>query len=95
MNSKFLNCIYLFNFFENPIHLPSWIVSPGNNIDILMQEIPSNKKLFTGGDLNTHMAKYNIGFKGAHKSNSFGNKNEEKDYILEFSMAYNLVLANT
>ena len=48
------------------------------DMDILIQEIPNRDKIFTGGDLNGHMGKNNIGFEREHEGYSFGDKNEEE-----------------
>ena len=60
-----------------------------------MRTIPSEEKLFIGGDLNGHVGEGNKGFERVHGSFGFGNRNEAGDTILEFATAFDLIIANT
>ncbi|XP_071739170.1 uncharacterized protein [Rutidosis leptorrhynchoides] len=48
-----------------------------------------------GGDLNGHIGAEAEGYEGAHGGFGFGPRNEEGRSILEFSIAYELVVANS
>ncbi|KAK9127965.1 hypothetical protein Syun_016762 [Stephania yunnanensis] len=66
-----------------------------DDMDGFMQSIPLDEKVFIGGDLNGHVGVSNDGFERVHGGFGYGNRNEEGESILEFSSAYDLVLANT
>jgi hypothetical protein len=52
--------------------------------------VPIYEKLFIGGDLNGH-----VGFKGVHGGFGYGSRNQEGEGILNFALAYDLIVANT
>ncbi|PKA66012.1 hypothetical protein AXF42_Ash010421 [Apostasia shenzhenica] len=64
-----------------------------NDLEELIQEIP--QITFIGGDLNGHVGRVAEEFNSIHGGYSFGEINEEGKTILEFSSAYDLVIANT
>ncbi|KAM2569161.1 hypothetical protein TB2_009302 [Malus domestica] len=61
----------------------------------LMQGIAQTEKLFIGGDLNGHVGKETGNYEGFHGGHGFGERNEDGEAILDFAMAYDLLLANT
>ncbi|RLM55837.1 hypothetical protein C2845_PM10G07030 [Panicum miliaceum] len=57
--------------------------------------VPSSEKLFIGGDLNGHLGATNVGFERVHGGFGYGRKSQEGEDILNFALAYNLLIANT
>jgi len=60
-----------------------------------VQGIPIREKLFIGGDLNGHVETSRYGFDSVHEGFDFGKRNEPGNLILDFSLSYDLILANT
>ena len=52
-------------------------------------------KLFIGGDLNGHVGATNIGFERVHGGFGYGSRSQEGEDILNFALAYDLLIANT
>jgi hypothetical protein len=52
-------------------------------------------KLFIGGDLNGHVGSTRVGFDGVHGGFGYGSRNQEGKGILNFALAYDLIVANT
>ena len=61
----------------------------------MVSSIPTNEKLFIGGDLNGHVGKTKTGFEGVHGCFGLGDRNQEGKGILDFAVAYDLLVANT
>jgi hypothetical protein len=61
----------------------------------LVSSVPISKKLFIGGDLNGHVGSSRVGFIGVHGGFRYGNRNQEGEGILNFALAYDLIVANT
>ena len=59
----------------------------------MVRAVPTNEKLFIG-DLNGHVGSTNVGYELAHGGFGYVSRNQGED-ILDFSVAYNLVIANT
>jgi hypothetical protein len=59
----------------------------------LVRAVPTNEKLFIGGDLNGPVGPTNAGYELAHGGFKYGSRNQED--ILNFVVAHNLVIANT
>ena len=57
--------------------------------------VSTNEKLFIGGDINGHVGSTNVGYELAHGGFGYGSRNQEGEDILDFSIANNLVIANT
>jgi hypothetical protein len=53
-----------------------------------------SEKLFIG-DLNGHIGSNRIGFDGVHGGFRYGSRNHEGKGILNFALAYDLIVANT
>ena len=60
-----------------------------------MQDIPIREKIFINGDLNGHVETSCYGFNSVHGGFSFGKRNKSGNSILDFTLSYNLILANT
>ena len=61
----------------------------------MVSGIPTNENLFIGGDLNGHVGTTNTGFEGVHGGFGLGDRNQEGRDILDFAVAYDLLVANT
>jgi hypothetical protein len=57
--------------------------------------VPISEKLFIGGDLNGHLGSTRVGFNGVHGGFRYGSRNQEGEGILNFALAYDLIVANT
>ncbi|AQK50033.1 hypothetical protein ZEAMMB73_Zm00001d049314 [Zea mays] len=62
------------------------------DLDDMVRTVPTNENLFI--DLNGHVGSKNVGYELAHGGFGYGSRNQEED-ILDFAVAYNLVIANT
>jgi hypothetical protein len=63
-------------------------------LEDLLRSVPSCEKLFIGGD-NGHVGAFNIGFEGVHGGFGYGIRNQEGEDVLSFSLAYDMIAANT
>jgi hypothetical protein len=59
------------------------------------QSVPISEKLFIGGDLNGHVGSIRVDFDWVHGSFGYGSRNQEGDGILNFALAYDLIVVNT
>jgi hypothetical protein len=57
--------------------------------------MPISEKLFIGGDLNGHVGATNVGFERVHGGFRYGSRNQEGEDVLNFALAYDLLIANT
>jgi hypothetical protein len=57
--------------------------------------VPISKKLFIGGDINGHVGSTRVGFDEVHGGFGYGSRNQEEEGILNFVIAYDLIVANT
>ena len=64
-------------------------------MDSLIRVVPSSEKLFIGGDLNGHVGTTSTGFKAVHGGFGYGSRNQEGEEVLEFAVAFDLMIANT
>jgi hypothetical protein len=64
-------------------------------LEDLVRGVPSGEKLFIGGDLNGHVGTSNIGFEGVHGGFGYGIRNQEREDVLSFALAYDMIVANT
>jgi hypothetical protein len=64
-------------------------------LDTLVSSVPIFEKLFIGGDLKGHVGSTRVGFDGAHRGFGYGSRNQEGEGILNFALAYDLIVANT
>jgi hypothetical protein len=51
--------------------------------------------LFTGGNLNGHVATTSAGFKTVHGGFEYGSKNQEGEKALDFAVTFDLLIADT
>ena len=65
------------------------------NLDVLMQEILGGEKLIASGDFNGHACKDRNGYERVHSGYGFGDLNEAGVSILDFTIVYDLIVANT
>ncbi|KAJ7979012.1 Retrovirus-related Pol polyprotein LINE-1 [Quillaja saponaria] len=65
------------------------------DLEEIVQGVPLGEKLFIGADLNGHVGSTNEGFERVHGGYGYGVKNEGGESILDFAVAYDLILANT
>jgi hypothetical protein len=63
-------------------------------LDALVSSVPISEKLFIGGDLNGHVGSTRVGFDGVHGGFGYGSRNQEEEGILNFALAYDLIVAN-
>jgi hypothetical protein len=61
----------------------------------MVSSVPISKNLFIGGDLNGHVGSTRVGFDGVHGGFGYGNRNQKGEGILNFALAYDLIVANT
>jgi hypothetical protein len=57
--------------------------------------VSSSEKFFIGGDLNGHVGIVRGGFERVHEGFGYGEQNQEGEDILNFAIAYDLMVANT
>jgi hypothetical protein len=63
-------------------------------LDALVSSVPVFEKLFIGGDLNGHVGSTRVGFNGVHGRFGYGIRNQGGEGILNFALAYDLIVAN-
>jgi hypothetical protein len=64
-------------------------------LDALVSSVPIFEKLFIGRDLNGHVVSTRVGFDRVHGGFGYGSRNQEGEGILNFALAYDLIVANT
>jgi hypothetical protein len=64
-------------------------------LDALVSSVPISENLFIGGDLNGHVGSTRIGFDGVQGGFGYGSRNQEVEDILNFALAYDLIVTNT
>jgi hypothetical protein len=65
------------------------------DLEDMVREVPSSEKFFIGGDLNDHVGTVRGGFERIHGGFGYGEQNQEREDILNFAIAYVLMVANT
>jgi hypothetical protein len=63
-------------------------------LDALVSSVTISEKLFIG-DLNGHVSSIRVGFNGVHRGFAYESRNQEGKGILNFALAYDLIVANT
>jgi hypothetical protein len=63
-------------------------------LDALVSSVTISEKLFIG-DLNGHVSSIRVGFNEVHKGFAYESRNQEGKGILNFALAYDLIVANT
>ena len=56
--------------------------------------VPVSEKLLIGGDLNGHVGATNVGFEWVHGGVGYGSRSQEGEDVLNFALAYDLLIAN-
>ena len=64
------------------------------DLDGLIRVVPSSEKIFIG-DLNGHVGTTSAGFEAVHEGFGYGSRNQEGDEVLDFAVAFDLMIANT
>jgi hypothetical protein len=64
-------------------------------LDALVSSVSISEKLFIGRDLNEHVCSTRVCFDGVHGGFGYGSRNQEGEDMLNFSLAYDLIVANT
>jgi hypothetical protein len=64
-------------------------------LDSLVSSVSISEKLFIREDLNEHVGSTRVDFDGVHGSFGYGSRNQEGEDILNFALAYDLIVANT
>ena len=65
------------------------------DLDGLIRVVPSSEKLFIGVDLNGHVGTISAGFEAVHGGFGYGSRNQEGEKVLDFAVAFDLMIANT
>jgi hypothetical protein len=61
----------------------------------LVSSVSIFEKLFIGGDLNGHVGSTRVGFEGVQGGFGYGSRNQEGEGILNFALAYDIIVVNT
>jgi hypothetical protein len=64
-------------------------------LDALVSSVPIFEKLCIGGDLNGHVGSTRVCFDEVHGGFRYGSRNQKGEGILNFALAYDLIIANT
>jgi len=62
---------------------------------MVIQDVPRNEKLFIGGDFNDHIGVDSDGYDTAHGGFGFGERNNGGVSVLNFAVAYELLVVNS
>jgi hypothetical protein len=65
------------------------------DLEDMVRWVPCSEKLFIRGDLNSHVGKVRGGFERVHGGFGYGEQNQEGENILNFVIAYDLMVVNT
>ena len=60
----------------------------------MVRAVPNNE-LFIGGDLNGHVGTSSAGFETVHEGFGYGSRNQGGEEVLDFAIAFDLMIANT
>ena len=60
----------------------------------MVRAVPSSE-LFIGGDLNGRVGTSSAGFEAVHGGFGYDSKNQEGEKVLDFAIAFDLMIANT
>jgi hypothetical protein len=74
--------------FNESVKIQFW-----EELDALVSSVPISEKLFIG-DLNGHVGSTRVGFDEVHGGFGYGSKNQEGEGILNFTLVYDLIVAN-
>jgi hypothetical protein len=65
------------------------------DLEDMVRRVPISEKLFIAGDLNAHVGIVRGGFERIHEGIGYGEQSQEGEDILNFAIAYDLMVANT
>mgnify|MGYP003362448755 CR=1 FL=1 len=60
----------------------------------MVRDVPSNDKLFIGGDFNGHIGSSSRGYDDVHEGCSFGIRNAKGVALLNFARVFGLVVGS-
>jgi hypothetical protein len=64
-------------------------------LDALVSSVPISEKLIIGRDLNGYVGSTRVCFDGVHEGFRYESRNQEREGILNFALAYDLFVTNT
>ena len=64
------------------------------DLDMAIQDVPRSEKIFIGGDFNGHIGVDIEGYDTAHGGFGFGKRNNGGVSVLDFAVAYELLVVN-
>jgi hypothetical protein len=64
-------------------------------LDALVSSVSISEKLFIGVHLNEHVGSTRVGFEGVYGGFGYESRNQKGEGILNFALAYDLIVANT
>jgi hypothetical protein len=76
--------------FNANINMQFW-----KELDVLVSSVSISEKLFIGGDLNNHVGSSRVDFDEVHGGFRYGSMNQEWEGILNFTLAYDLIVAKS
>jgi hypothetical protein len=76
--------------FNKSVKIQFW-----EELNILISSVSISKKLFIGEDLNEYVDSIRVGFDGVYGGFGYGSRNQEGNDILNFVLAYDLIIVNT
>lgn len=62
---------------------------------MIVHGVPQSEKLFIGGDFNDHIGGDSSGYESAHRGFGFGVRNSGGVVVLDFAIAYDLLVINS
>jgi hypothetical protein len=65
------------------------------DLEDIVREMSNSEKLFIGRDLNGHVGTIRGGFERVHGGFGYAEQNQEGENILNFAIAYDLMVTNT
>jgi len=65
------------------------------DLDTVIQDVPRSEKLFIGGDFNSHIGADSVGYDAVHRGFGFGERNSGGISVLDFAVAFDLLVANS
>ena len=65
------------------------------DLDLFVQDVPRSEKIFIGGDFNGHFGGNSGGYEAVHGGFGFGERNSGGVAVLDFAIAYDLLVVNS
>jgi len=66
-----------------------------DDLDMVIQDVPRSGQLFIGGDFNGHIGADSVGYDTVHGGFGFGERNSEGVSMLDFVVAFDLLVVNS